>query len=99
MDAMTHLAEPQRIIRITTGAVDGRAELSVLDTGSGILADKLKTVFEPFFTTKAHGMGMGLSIARTIVEAHGGRIWAENRAEGGAVFRINLPLARNGWRT
>jgi signal transduction histidine kinase len=94
MDAMTHLAERQRIVRITTGAVDGRAELSVLDTGSGILADKLKTVFEPFFTTKAHGMGMGLSIARTIVEAHGGRILADNRAEGGAVFRISLPLAR-----
>jgi signal transduction histidine kinase len=99
IDAMTHLPKSQRIIRITTRAVDGRAELSVLDAGSGILADKLKTVFEQFFTTKAHGMGMGLSIARTIVEAHGGRIWAENRAEGGAVFRINLPLARNGWRT
>jgi signal transduction histidine kinase len=94
MDAMTHLAEPQRIIRITTGAVDGRAELSVLDTGSGILADKLKTVFEPFFTTKAHGMGMGLSIARTIVEAHRGRIWAENRPEGGAAFHFTLPLVR-----
>jgi C4-dicarboxylate-specific signal transduction histidine kinase len=94
MDAMTHLAQPQRIVRIATGVVDGRAELSVLDTGSGIPADKLKTVFEPFFTTKAHGMGMGLSIARTIVEAHGGRIWADNRAEGGAAFRISLPLAR-----
>jgi signal transduction histidine kinase len=94
MDAMTHLAEPQRIVRIATGVVDGRAELSVLDTGSGIPADKLKTVFEPFFTTKAHGMGMGLSIARTIVEAHGGHIWADNRATGGAAFRISLPLAR-----
>ena len=94
MDAMTHLAEPQRIVRVTTGAVHGRAELCVFDTGSGIPADKLKMVFEPFFTTKAHGMGMGLSIARTIVEAHGGCIWADNRAEGGAVFRISLPLAR-----
>ena len=94
MDAMTELAEPQRIVRIATGAVDGRAELSVLDTGSGIPADMLKTIFEPFFTTKEHGMGMGLSIARTIVEAHGGRIWADNRATGGAAFRISLPLAR-----
>jgi signal transduction histidine kinase len=99
MDAMTHLVRLRRVIRITTRAADGHAELSVLDAGSGIPADKLKTVFEPFFTTKARGMGMGLSIARTIVEAHGGRIWADNRAEGGAVFRINLPLARNGWRT
>ena len=54
--------------------------------------DKLKEVFEPFFTSKAEGMGMGLSIARTIVEAHNGRIWAENQQGGGASFRIRLPL-------
>jgi signal transduction histidine kinase len=50
-------------------------------------------VFEPFFTTKAQGMGMGLSIARTIVEAHNGRIWVENHVGGGADFRIQLPLS------
>jgi signal transduction histidine kinase len=56
--------------------------------------DKLKEIFEPFFTSKAKGMGMGLSIARSIVEAHNGQIWAENQDGGGALFRIRLPLER-----
>ena len=62
------------------------------DRGPGILEDKLKEVFEPFFTSKAEGMGIGLSIARTIVEAHNRRISAENQREGGALFGIRLPL-------
>jgi signal transduction histidine kinase len=53
----------------------------------------LNEVFDPFFTTKRQGMGIGLSISRTIVQAHKGRIWAENQKEGGAVFRLSLPLA------
>jgi signal transduction histidine kinase len=65
----------------------------VSDVGPGIPADKLKQVFEPFFTTKPQGMGMGLSIARTIVEAHRGQLSAENLAGRGAAFRIRLPLA------
>ena len=56
--------------------------------------DKLKEVFETFYTTKQQGTGLGLSIARTIVEAYGGRIWAENRAGGGAVFRFTMPLTK-----
>ena len=65
-----------------------------LGFGPGILAGKLKEVFEPFYTSKSSGMGMGLSIARTIVEAHSGTISAENRAGQGAVFRFRLPLAQ-----
>jgi signal transduction histidine kinase len=66
----------------------------VLDAGSGIGRDQLKEVFEPFFSTKSQGMGMGLSIARTIVETHNGLIWAENKIGGGAAFRFRLPLSR-----
>jgi signal transduction histidine kinase len=60
-----------------------------------IAAERLKDVFEPFFTTKAEGMGMGLSIARTIVEAHNGQVSAVNAPEAGAVFRVTLPIARH----
>ena len=80
------------IISIRTSRVENFAELFVSDRGPGIPEDKLKEVFEPFFTSKAQGMGMGLSIARTIVEAHNGQIWAENRDHGGATFKIRLPL-------
>lgn len=67
-------------------------EFSISDFGPGIATDKLKHLFDPFFTTKSNGMGMGLSLARTIIEAHGGRLWAENGATGGAIFRFRLPM-------
>jgi len=63
----------------------------VKDTGPGIPEATLSRLFDSFFTTKAKGMGLGLSIARSIVEAHGGKIWAENSPGGGAVFRFRLP--------
>ena len=82
-------------------AVVGRTELnggtsaivSISDFGPGVPSKKLNEIFDPFFTTKKQGMGIGLSIARTIIQAHKGQIWAENQAEGGAVFRLSLPLA------
>ncbi|HEX3114040.1 MAG TPA: HAMP domain-containing sensor histidine kinase [Bradyrhizobium sp.] len=92
MDAMSNMAKSRRRIVVSTARNEDWAEVSVTDTGPGILLDKLNDVFEPFFTTKPSGMGMGLSIARTIVEAHKGQIWPENHARGGAVFHIRLPL-------
>ena len=92
IDAMKDTPIEDRIISIRTSRVEKFAELSVSDRGPGIPEDKLKEIFEPFFTSKAEGMGMGLSIARTIVEAHNGQISAKNRDHGGASFRIRLPL-------
>ena len=92
IEAMKDTPAENRIISIQTSNVEKFAELSVSDRGPGIPEDKLKEVFEPFYTCKAEGMGMGLSIARTIVEAHNGAIWATNRDHGGATFRIRLPL-------
>ena len=92
IDAMKDKPNEDRVIGIRTSRVENIAQLSVSDRGSGIPEDKLATIFEPFFTTKSEGMGMGLSIARTIVEAHQGQITAKNRVHGGATFRIELPL-------
>jgi signal transduction histidine kinase len=94
VDAMSEMPRAERKVIIRTTRVRDVTELSISDAGSGIPPDRLTDVFDPFFTTKAHGMGMGLSIARTIIEAHVGQIVAENQAGGGAVFRITLPLVK-----
>ncbi len=95
IDAMHNCIPGSGRISIETALVDGAAaEVSVADSGTGIPADRLNTIFDTFYTTKRQGTGLGLSIARTIVETYGGKIWAENRVEGGATFRLTLPLAR-----
>jgi len=94
IDAMSDMPITKRKVTVRTTRASGLAEVTISDVGPGIPAEKLKEVFEPFFTTKAQGMGMGLSIVRTIVEAHTGQIVAENQAGGGAIFRITLPLAK-----
>jgi signal transduction histidine kinase len=84
-------AEP-RLVRILARRHEGGLLVSVEDSGPGIPADALPRLFEPFFTTRSNGLGMGLAICRRIIEAHGGRIWGENTANG-ARFSFTLPLA------
>jgi signal transduction histidine kinase len=93
IDAMSDLPVDQRKVSVTTARMENSAEVSVSDAGAGVPPDKLRQIFAPFFSTKEQRMGMGLSIARTIVEAHDGRIWAENLPTGGAAFHVKLPLA------
>jgi signal transduction histidine kinase len=95
MDAMTTMAPDARMMTIRTTLLgESTVEVSVSDSGTGIPEHKLSEIFVTFYTTKEHGTGLGLSIARTIVETYGGKICAENRAGGGAVFRFTLPLLR-----
>jgi signal transduction histidine kinase len=65
----------------------------VRDSGAGLDAANLERVFDAFFTTKADGMGMGLAISRTIIESHGGRLWATSNSPQGSVFQFTLPVA------
>lgn len=96
-DAVRDEAGARRLIevRVTHEGVAG-LEVAVTDRGSGIPPNKLDHLFEPFFSSKREGIGLGLSISRTIVESHGGRIWAEPNPDGGAVFRFTLPAAPSG---
>jgi two-component system, LuxR family, sensor kinase FixL len=94
MDALNGAgSERQRVLVTARRQSASCVEIAVADTGHGIAAEKLASVFDPFFTTKPNGMGMGLPISRTIIEAHGGRLWAEGNRGPGATFRFTLNIA------
>jgi two-component system sensor kinase FixL len=90
MEAME--GAPARDLVIMTSDDTGQARISVADSGSGIAPEIAEQLFQPFVTTKRQGMGVGLSISRTIVEAHGGRIWVEANPAGGTIFHFTLPV-------
>jgi signal transduction histidine kinase len=97
MDAMTSVEESKRVL-IISGRSETRdnmpaARLSVRDGGTGLKPEETDRLFEAFYTTKPQGMGMGLAISRSIIEAHGGRLWAEANQGPGASFFISLPTA------
>jgi signal transduction histidine kinase len=94
MDAISDADTKKREVNVATFRAGNQAEIRIADTGPGIAAGDLASVFDPFFTTKPQGMGMGLAIAKTIVEAHHGTMAAENLSAGGALFMVRFPIVR-----
>lgn len=93
MDAIEQANSRRRAITVSTRRANGGIEAVVADTGPGIAADQLPMLFDPFYTTKHEGIGLGLAISRTILDAHGARIWAEDLDGEGASFHVELPAA------
>jgi C4-dicarboxylate-specific signal transduction histidine kinase len=97
IEAMVAVAERPRILVIRTERSESEgAAVIVEDSGPGLDAATVERLFDPFFTTKPNGLGLGLSICRSIVEAHGGRLSASTRASGGTAFRFTVPIAPQG---
>ena len=101
MDAMAETPPSRRRVTISTEVRATDVDVSVRDTGTGLPVEIKRTLFTPFVTTKAHGLGIGLVITRTIVDAHGGTIEAHDNPEGGATFVVTLrrsktPQSRSG---
>lgn len=95
-NAVEAMAEsPKREVAVSALAADGTVEIAVADTGPGIAPEVARELFKPFVTTKSTGMGVGLSICRSIVQSHGGELRAEGNPAGGATFRFTLPLNPN----
>src|SRR5262245_8722575 len=94
MEAMAECAGDRRAITVRTESTEGEAvHVSVRDAGTGFRQGAQHRIFEPFYTTKPSGLGMGLAISKSIIEAHGGRIWAVDNSPAGAIFHFSLPVA------
>jgi signal transduction histidine kinase len=94
IEAMTAVTDRPRRVLIRSQMQDaGQVHVSVQDSGIGVSAEVMARLFEPFFTTRSKGIGMGLPISRSIIEAHGGRLWAESTVSQGSIFQFMLPSA------
>jgi signal transduction histidine kinase len=82
----------EKELTITSEAKPGQLVISISDTGAGLLPEQMEQIFTAFVTTKDHGIGMGLPISRSIVESHGGRMWATANAGPGATFQFSVPV-------
>ena len=96
VESMKDVEGPRDLIIRAQSATDDQILVSVSDTGTGFPPQLAERIFDPFFTTKPHGTGMGLRISRSIIESHGGRLWAEAADERGATFHVGLPAAKPG---
>jgi C4-dicarboxylate-specific signal transduction histidine kinase len=95
LDAMTALTDRPRVLQIRSLKDRDSVMVQVEDSGAGWDPRHQNLIFDPFFTTKKDGIGMGLTISRSIVERHGGRLWAERRKPEGAILNFTLPMAGN----
>ncbi|PYV53086.1 MAG: hypothetical protein DMG98_22050 [Acidobacteria bacterium] len=93
IDAMSTIGDRPRELLIRSAKDTNSVLIQIEDSGSGLDPEQAERIFEPFFTTKPQGLGMGLSISRSIIEAHGGRLWASPGLSHGAVFQFTLPKA------
>jgi C4-dicarboxylate-specific signal transduction histidine kinase len=93
--AMSHLPPAERRVALLLRREGDQVQISVADSGTGLSPALLARVFEPFFTTKPHGLGLGLSLSRSIVEAHSGRLWAESSEGWGSTFHVLLPVSES----
>ena len=91
VDSVCESGEAGRVEIRASQPEAGRVRVLVRDSGKGIEPEGMPRLFDAFFTTKSHGMGLGLSICRSIIESHGGRLWASTRTPHGAVFHVQLP--------
>jgi C4-dicarboxylate-specific signal transduction histidine kinase len=96
LDAMANVPEGSRELKINSSTSPDSVLVEVLDSGCGLPNHRSGAIFDPFFTTKEKGIGMGLTISRSIIEAHGGRLWAEQRSPKGAVLNFTLPRRASG---